>query len=95
MRSKKGITDWLHVIVTVNKNRFLQFVVSDPPQDGRGKRQVLALHYVVTKLNSFSLNTVLLQLRFQEMRHTKDIVTMNRITRYTCINQYRILPYAK
>jgi hypothetical protein len=52
----------------------------------------MAVHYVGTELNSFSLNTVLLQLRFQERRHTKDIVTMNRITRYTCLNQCRILP---
>jgi hypothetical protein len=45
----------------------------------------LALYCVGTELNSFSLNTVLSQLRFQERPHTKDIVTMNGIARYACL----------
>jgi hypothetical protein len=73
----------------INKDRFFCSVVSDPPQDGRGKLQGLAVHYVGTKLNRFSLNTVLFQLGLQERRHTKDIFTMSRIAGYTCLNQCR------
>ena len=82
MRSRRETTDWLHVKMAVNKDRFFGFVVSDPPQDGRGKLQVLAIHYVGTEINRFSLNTVLSQLRLQERRHTEDIFTMSGIARY-------------
>jgi hypothetical protein len=78
--------------MAVNKDRFFGPVVSDPPQDGRGKLQVLALHCVGTELNRFSLNTVLSQLRLQERRHTKDIFTMSGIPGYACLNQCRVPP---
>jgi hypothetical protein len=78
--------------MAVNKDRLFGFVVSDPPQDSRGKLQVLTLHCVGTELHSFSLNTILSQLRFQERSHTKDIFTIDRIPRYACLNQRRVPP---
>ena len=78
--------------MSVNENSFFGFVVSDPPQDCRGKPHSLALRYLGTELNSFSLNTVLFQLRFQECPHTVDILTMSRIARDACLNQCRVPP---
>jgi hypothetical protein len=88
IRSRKVTTDWLHIEVTVNENGLLGLVVTNPAQYERGKPQALALHYMGAELNGFCLNTILFQLRFQEKRHTNDIITVSRIARYTCVNGY-------
>jgi hypothetical protein len=82
-------TDWLYVEVTVDEDGFFGLVVPNPPQYERRKLQALALYYMGTKLNGLGLNAVLLQLRFQEIRHTNDIITASRITRYAGVNQHQ------
>jgi hypothetical protein len=59
MRSRKETTDWLHVEVAVKEDSFFGLVVTNPPQDERGKLQALAVHYMGTEINGLGLNTVL------------------------------------
>jgi len=78
----------LYIEVTVNEDGFFGLVVTNPPQYERRKLQALALYYMGTKLNDLGLNSVLFQLRFQEIRHANDIITVSRIARYACVNQH-------
>jgi hypothetical protein len=86
MRSRKVTTDWLNVEVTIDEDGLFGLVITNLPQYKRGKLQALALHYMGTKLNGLGLDTILFQLRFQERRHSNDIITASRITRYACVN---------
>lgn len=61
MKLRKETTDWLHIKVSIYKDRSFGLVVTDPPQDHWGKLQVLTLHCVCTKINGFGLDTVLSQ----------------------------------
>lgn len=75
-------TDWLYVEVTVNEDGFFGLVVANPPHYERRKLQALALYFMGTKLNGLGLDTVLFQLRFEEIGHTNDIITVSRIARH-------------
>lgn len=85
-RSVKETTDWLDVKVAVNQDGFFGLVVTNPPQNEWGELQGFAHHYVGAKINGLGLNTVLFQLCFQESRHTKNVIAVNRVSRYACVN---------
>lgn len=49
----------MHIEVAVKEDSFFGLVVTNPPQDERGKLQALALHYMGTEINGLGLNTIL------------------------------------
>lgn len=78
--------------MAVDEDGFFGLVVTNPPQNEWRKLQGFTLHYVGTKINGLGFDTVLFQLRFQERRHTKNVIAVNRVSGYACVSQDQDLP---